>query len=691
MPLSSSTHADRKQYPRLDLLASTIARDGKDGFEECSELPGQSREVSQRYLQILGRGVHLFRKEELINSSKRIKFLEKIRSAAQHMTQRCSCTKRAARPNGSREMRLSLLRHRELAPKIKGHIVSSRSNVPANFEVLLLDCKDETRWRVTDIEVINSFSQNTTNIRRELVNRNVCNYLRESDGTLEVDFQVQNDKLWHLDPKLLETIGQYTAMEPLERFLGDTKDASYMSRCNPKDQLILCYILATSMLYLYPSSWLHTVWDSHMIYFTRQSSTWTSPDLTFPYVSTEVQKPKTSKNPPDRMQAHTHPAILNLGIIFLEISTGSRFQRTREPTPREQCNRDNQHALDLLKDLARKDRRHRAKHISPALRKAIRACLKLEPPSDFPSNQLAKEEPIRQYILYAFMTSTKMMGWKVSAEDRQSARTWFDSHNDALARISELRNPAVNRVKIAILDSGILLSQENEDLYNQEPNEVGHGTHLAVLLRKMAPNAIVHVGRVFRKKPNRKSTKTIAQAIRHAVDEWNVDMIVMSFGFGEEHQDMQGAIRYAAFREVLMFAAASNDGKNRPDGVAWPARDMNVICVHSADGHGTPSTFTPGAQDNMRIKVLGESVKFLSGTSCAAPIAAGIAALILDYARAFLDEQEWRQLRRTDTIRRVFASMNSRSRSEYWWINHWRWFDSKCSEGWIQGEISRLL
>ena len=63
-------------------------------------------------------------------------------------------------------------------------------------------------------------------------------------------------------------------------------------------------------------------------------------------------------------------------------------------------------------------------------------------------------------------------------------------------------------------------------------------------------------------------------------EEWKVDIIVMSFDFGEEQKSLRDAIKSAANNGVIMFAAASNDGKNRPDRVAWPARDMNVICVY---------------------------------------------------------------------------------------------------------------
>ncbi len=101
------------------------------------------------------------------------------------------------------------------------------------------------------------------------------------------------------------------------------------------------------------------------------------------------------------------------------------------------------------------------------------------------------------------------------------AERWFEWHNDAISRIqTELRKPEVSdvkRVKIAILDSGIELSADHKAMYDREAkivyrswidqetewkDDVGHGTHLAVLLRKIAPDAVVHVARVFKKKPH---------------------------------------------------------------------------------------------------------------------------------------------------------------------------------------------
>lgn len=100
---------------------------------------------------------------------------------------------------------------------------------------------------------------------------------------------------------------------------------------------------------------------------------------------------------------------------------------------------------------------------------------------------------------------------------------WFEYHHDATRCIRKLRNSARSderRIKIAILDSGIQLSSTQKEQYGFDSgvvyrsfidpedgsaewnDEAGHGTHLAVLLRKIAENADIHVARVFKKKPN---------------------------------------------------------------------------------------------------------------------------------------------------------------------------------------------
>jgi Subtilase family len=98
-----------------------------------------------------------------------------------------------------------------------------------------------------------------------------------------------------------------------------------------------------------------------------------------------------------------------------------------------------------------------------------------------------------------------------------------------------------------------------------------------------------------------------------------------------------------------MFAAASNNRHNERNSIAYPARDdAHIICINSVDGRYKRSTFSPeGRHLLMNFSAIGEYVEAawplglggnqglqrrMNGTSCATAIAAGIAALILEYA-----------------------------------------------------------
>ena len=121
----------------------------------------------------------------------------------------------------------------------------------------------------------------------------------------------------------------------------------------------------------------------------------------------------------------------------------------------------------------------------------------------------------------------------------------------------------------------------------------------------------------------------------------------MSFGIREVNKPMQIAISNALHSEILLFAAASNDGANL--GRAFPAKYPNVFCIPATDGNGNPSAFNPTADDkDVNFSLLGEHVeshwptgkgghdqpvKVMSGTSVATPIAAVIAASLLSFVR----------------------------------------------------------
>ena len=219
----------------------------------------------------------------------------------------------------------------------------------------------------------------------------------------------------------------------------------------------------------------------------------------------------------------------------------------------------------------------------------------------------------------------------------------------------------------------------------------GHGTHVATLILRIAPEASIYVARVVddenkvsapesvasvsnpRPLSTQKRLLTRFKAIRYAAEEWKVDIITMSLGFRGIQESIRKAIDFAVGQETLVFAAASNEGTRRS--ITFPANCSSVICVNAARGNGAASQFNPPAlSDSCNFSVLGEGVnsawpvalgdgkleRRMSGTSVATPIAAAIAALVLEFVnqkpklKMIGHEKE---LQTVDGIKEIFKAM----------------------------------
>lgn len=163
----------------------------------------------------------------------------------------------------------------------------------------------------------------------------------------------------------------------------------------------------------------------------------------------------------------------------------------------------------------------------------------------------------------------------------------------------------------------------------------------------------------------------------HAVTEWQVDIITLSFEPG--CTELGDAIRSAYRWKVLVFAAASNVGAHAAM-PAFPARMSNVYCIYSGDGMGNYTRTSPTARSNhYNFLTLGEAVesawpvalsdnpwkKRKSGTSFATPIAVGIAAFLLLYAYQTLPEECAKKLKEYDKMRDFLFYYLSHERGGY--------------------------
>ncbi|KAK2688969.1 hypothetical protein QWA68_012544 [Fusarium oxysporum] len=178
----------------------------------------------------------------------------------------------------------------------------------------------------------------------------------------------------------------------------------------------------------------------------------------------------------------------------------------------------------------------------------------------------------------------------------------------------------------------------------------GHGTRIAELILRAAPEADIYICKVFNGRsllPD--EVEGIAKAITYAVDVWDVDIISMSFGLTSDslindtklkvaYRNIDAAIQNA--KSTIFLAAAANHGSHGPR--TFPANHDSVICIHASDGNGKDGGISPDPEstdDNFMI--LGIALELgggrKSGTSYAAPMAASMAAHIIYTAENLLD------------------------------------------------------
>ncbi|KXH50685.1 hypothetical protein CSIM01_01534 [Colletotrichum simmondsii] len=511
-----------------------------------------------------------------------------------------------------------------------------------------------TRWKVTNVHVgtQDGLSPEHIHTARWLDQKDICQRLAES-ADFQLNLAVDENELWELGQILTEDDDHYTDMKSLYDVLGSDTTAFALGR---KDQLSIFLILSNSLLNFHSSPWAQSVWSSDKIYFrSMEGGPENRPVLAFPYLSVNihtVQDSSSSAWHEGVRKLYTIPKLVALGMIFIEILTRKRF-----PDGLMVHIRDGGKSYESCISAIWKTFKDNRNIMSPAMTKAISACIKLEMPYNFPGNDLRNEE------LFGIYIKTFVMDPLIEELQASHGVTWdsffrsltpgpnspLSSRNHGIPRqyVTENTGPkqgnhcilagaiaektpfssakyrqksCQRKVKVAVLDSGLALSQMERKSFrctayrsfvdkdqDREEDDVGHGTHVATLLRRIAPDAQIFVARIYQDEPTHdESANAITNAIKWAIDDCSVDIIVMSFGFNETVQIIADQIRRAVFQKVLIFAAASNDGKNRTDRIAWPAREEGVVCIHSGDGMGNPSRFTPAPEEDMRIMVLGE-------------------------------------------------------------------------------------
>ncbi|QJR35406.1 S8 family serine peptidase [Gemmatimonas groenlandica] len=250
----------------------------------------------------------------------------------------------------------------------------------------------------------------------------------------------------------------------------------------------------------------------------------------------------------------------------------------------------------------------------------------------------------------------------VSADVEEAKRMWLRLDADGLnaGEIAKAREAYDSQAKYAL-----------DTLFNpRSPQRVvgtrdvtgpdaSHGTHVAGIIgalrgdgaamQGIAPNVDIMAVRAVPDGDER--DVDVARAIRYAVDN-GAQIVNMSFGKGYSpaKASVDSAVRYAESKGVLLVHAAGNEGENNDETPSFPTpvlsggtRAANWIEVGASSwkplaslpaefsnyGREQVDLFAPGV--DILSTVPGGGLKRESGTSMAAPVVSGVAALLLAY------------------------------------------------------------
>ncbi|MCD1260110.1 peptidase S8 [Paenibacillus athensensis] len=212
-------------------------------------------------------------------------------------------------------------------------------------------------------------------------------------------------------------------------------------------------------------------------------------------------------------------------------------------------------------------------------------------------------------------------------------------------------------VRVAVVDTGVQLGHRDlegklapgRDFVGGDDapeDSNGHGTHVAGIaaaatnnalgVSGMAPLATIMPVRVLDASGSG-TLEQVAQGVVYAAQQ-GAQVINLSLGAPATSTTLRNAVRFAWSQGAVLVAAAGNEGSSAP---SYPANYDEVIAVASTNAQDVKSVFSnfgpwvdvaaPG--EAIFSTYLGSSYAYLSGTSMAAPLVSGLAALLAAQGR----------------------------------------------------------
>ena len=246
---------------------------------------------------------------------------------------------------------------------------------------------------------------------------------------------------------------------------------------------------------------------------------------------------------------------------------------------------------------------------------------------------------------------------------KQGENDW----NKEVIKVTEKENKSRNKVKVAVLDSGLCFGNDIEfvEQINLIPGEEemsplfvdgsGHGTSVAGIIAAednqegvtgINPNIELYSAKIL-DDDNSAPISRVVEGIYWAIEK-DVNIINISFSTPYHSQILEKAIKDAHAAGILIIAAAGNNEE-----VEYPAAYSEVMAVGSVDSAGEKSVASASGEE-LEIVAPGEKVtstallggtSATSGTSLAAPHVVGVASLLwqkdlsvsADFIRALLN------------------------------------------------------